>query len=332
MSKGNRNGNGPMNVLITGGAGFIGSHLAQALLGLGHQVVAMDNLSTGSRDNVKHLLADSGFRYVNGDVLNRSQLEPLVETADIIYHLAAAVGVKFVVSHLVETLETNVRGTENLIKLAERCGGKKVVLASSSEIYGKSASTPWKEDGDSALGSTSVGRWGYACSKMLDEFLALAYYKERGLPVVVLRLFNTVGPRQSGSYGMVLPRFVAQGLAGEPITVYGNGTQTRCFAYVGEVVKAMIDISQVPEAEGQVFNVGSDREITINRLAQLVRKTLKSASPIVHVPYSESYARDFEEVPRRIPDISKIQGYIKFHPETDLVQIISEIAGSLPGA
>ena len=315
-----------MNILITGGAGFIGSHLAEALLKLEHSVLALDNLSTGSLDNVSHLLGNSRFRFVSGSVRDEVCLEPLVQEADLVFHLAATVGVQIVVQHLVESLENNIRGTESVIKLAQRCGGKKVVMASSSEVYGKSPAMPWREDGDLALGPTSLGRWGYACSKMLDEFLALAYHKERGLPVVVLRLFNIVGPKQSGRYGMVVPRFVSQALEGEPITVYGDGQQTRCFTYVGDAVDAAIAVSQVPEAEGQVFNLGSDKEVTINDLAALVKDTLNSDSAVVHVPYAQAYGNDFEDVQRRVPDISKIQEYIDFHPGTDLGQIILEVA------
>jgi UDP-glucose 4-epimerase len=315
-----------MKALITGGAGFIGSHLAQTLLGLGHHVIALDNLSTGHLNNIKPLLPDPHFRLVEGDVLDKGILKPLIEEADLLYHLAAAVGVKFVVDHLIGTLETNVQGTENVLRFAHHCRGKKVVLASTSEVYGKSQKIPYKEDDDSVLGPTSIGRWGYACSKALDEFLALAYHKEQGLPVVILRLFNTVGPRQAGRYGMVVPRFVSQAIQGKPITVYGDGMQTRCFTYVGDVVKAMIDIGQVAKAEGQVFNVGTDREVTINELAALVKETLKSTSPTVHIPYSEVYPSDFEDTYRRVPDISKIQEYIDYQPNTNLAQVIHEVA------
>lgn len=315
-----------MKVLITGGAGFIGSHLAPAFLSLGHHVIALDNLSTGHLNNIRPLLPDPHFRLVEGDVLDKGILKPLIEEADLIYHLAAAVGVKFVVDHLIGTLETNVQGTENVLRLAYHCGGKQVVLASSSEVYGKSQKIPYKEDDDSVLGPTSIGRWGYACSKAMDEFLALAYHKEKGLPVVILRLFNTVGPRQTGRYGMVVPRFVSQALQGKPITVYGDGMQTRCFTFVSDVVKAMLDIVQVPAADGQAFNVGSDREITINQLAALVKETLTSTSPTVHVPYSEVYPSDFEDTYRRVPDISKIQKYIDYQPNTNLAQVIQEVA------
>ena len=323
--------NQPKKFLITGGAGFIGSHLSERLVGSGHQVVVLDNLSTGIEANIGHLLANDRFSYINGSVLDEGLLSKLVGEADVVYHLAAAVGVKFVVEHLVETLEVNTRGTEIVLRAAQQQGGKKVVLASTSEVYCKNNTFPHREDDDLAIGPTSVGRWGYASSKILDEFLALAYHKEKGLAVVILRIFNTVGPRQSARYGMVLPRFVSQALLGEPITVYGNGEQTRCFAYVGDVVKAMIDIGEVAGAEGEVFNLGGDREIAINSLAALVKETLGSNSPIQHEPYDSAYGSEFAEIHRRVPDISKIKQHIDYHPCTDLAWLIREIARE-PGA
>ena len=318
-----------MKILITGTAGFIGSHLADRLLECGHDVVGLDNFSTGSATNVQHLMSNQRFQPVTGSVLDESTLGPLIKEADLVYHLAAAVGVKFVLEHLVETIQTNARGTENVIQFAQESGNTKIILASTSEVYGKSENLPYKEDDNVVMGPTVVGRWGYACTKMLDEFLALAYYKEKGLPVVILRLFNVTGPRQTSRFGMVVPQFVAQCLAGEPITVHGDGTQYRCFSYVGDVVQAMIDISQVPQAEGQVFNLGNDQPITVEALALLVKETLKSSSPIVHVPYSDVHSKDFEDVPCRIPDITKIQGVIDFHPRTDWSRIILEIADYL---
>ena len=318
-----------MKALVTGGSGFIGSHLTRELLDRGDQVVVLDNLSTGRLPNVQGFMSNPSFQFIDGSVLDKECLKPQVEAADIVYHMAAAVGVKFVVEHLIDTLENNLRGTQDLLELAHQCGNKKVILASSSEVYGNSPEMPWKEDGNLSLGPTSVGRWGYACSKILDEFLALAYYKEKNLPVVVLRFFNTVGPGQSGRYGMVLPRFVSQAMAGEPITVYGNGDQSRCFTYVGEVVKAMVDISHVPEAEGQVFNIGSLKEISINQLAKLVKNTVESDSPIVHVRYDSEFGSDFADIARRVPDISKIRRFIDFEPKTELDQVIREVAGSL---
>ena len=323
-----KQGHNLLKILVTGGAGFIGSHLTEALLEQGHQVVVLDDMSTGNPENLEHLHELSGFRLVEGSVLDERLLEPLIAEADLIYHLAAAVGVKLILEQLVETLESNVQGCENVIRLAHSTGNKKVILASSSEVYGKSPIVPWNEGDDIHLGPTSYGRWGYACSKMMDEFLGLAYNKEKGLPVVVIRFFNTVGPRQKGQYGMVLPRFVSQALAGEPITVYGDGTQSRCFTHVDDVVGAIIDISHVPEAEGQVFNVGNNSEIDINHLAELVKDTLGSSSPISHVPYDQAYGVDFEDIARRIPGLEKIQSYIDFQPGSDLRPVIKIIASA----
>jgi UDP-glucose 4-epimerase len=317
---------GTKNYLVTGGAGFIGSHLCQQLLESGKQVVALDNLSTGQEINIQHLKADPNFSCVVGSVLDEELLGELVGDADVVYHLAAAVGVRFVVENLVETLETNTKGTENVLKASETHGKKKVILASTSEVYSKSKSFPHKEDDDLSIGPTNIGRWGYASSKILDEFLALAYFKERGVPVVVVRLFNTVGPRQSARYGMVLPRFVSQATLGEAITVFGDGTQSRCFTYVGDVVKAMVDIAQLPQAVGEVFNLGSDLEIDINSLAALVKETLNSKSSIEHVSYSSAFESDFDDIHRRVPDISKIKAQIDFDPSTDLKWIIREVA------
>ena len=314
-----------MKALITGGAGFIGSHLSEELLSRGQEVVAFDDLSTGSTSNIAHLQNAPGFRFHRGSVLDSSDLPGLIEEADLIYHLAAAVGVKYVLEHPLAALETNARGTENVLRLAEQHGKTKAILASSSEVYGKTPQVPFREDDDCVLGPTSVSRWGYSCSKALDEFMALAYYREKGLPVVVLRLFNTVGPRQSSRYGMVLPRFVSRALAGDPITVYGDGEQMRSFTSVKDVVKAMADIALVPSAEGQVFNVGSDREISINSLAELVRQVINSRSEIVHIPFSEVYGTEFEETRRRLADISKIQKYIDYHPDTDLALLVQGI-------
>ena len=314
-----------MKALITGGAGFIGSHLAEDLLSRGQDVLVLDDLSTGSLSNVAHLQGVSGFSFHEGSILNVSDLSASTEQADIIFHLAAAVGVRYVLDRPLAALETNSRGTENVLRIADE-HGKKVILASSSEVYGKLATVPFREGDDSILGPTSVSRWGYACAKALDEFLAFAYYREKGLPVVALRFFNTVGPRQSGRYGMVMPRFVSQALAGEPITVYGDGQQMRSFTYVKDVVRATADIALVPKAEGQVFNIGSDRETSIDGLAEHVRRVLDSDSEIIHVPLAEVYGEDFEEAPRRLPDISKVQEYIDFHPSTELTPIVKEIA------
>ena len=315
-----------MIALITGGAGFIGSHLSEELLRRGQRVVVFDNESTGSLSNIERLHGISGFEYCRGTILDTEDLATLISKVDTVYHLAAAVGVRYVLENPVTALETNTRGTENVLNLAQRLGNKKVILTSSSEVYGKSDKLPFKEDDDSVIGSTSIRRWGYACSKALDEFLALAYHREKGLPVVVLRLFNTVGPRQSGGYGMVLPRLVAQALAGNPMTVYGDGDQKRSFTYVQDVVKAIADIAQAPGAEGQVFNLGSDKEISINGLARVVRQVLESSSEVVHLPFREVYGEDFEETRRRVPDISKIRQYISYEPNKDLRFMIREVA------
>ena len=318
-----------MKALVTGGAGFIGSHLCEELLSRGQEVIALDDLSTGRVSNLDGIQADPGFSFHGGSILDASKLSGLIEQADRIYHFAAAVGVKYVLEHSISALETNARGTGNVLRLAEEHGKKQVVLASSSEVYGKLAKVPFREDDDSLLGPTSISRWGYACSKALDEFLGLAYYRERGLPVVALRLFNTVGPRQQGHYGMVMPRFVSQALAGEPITIYGDGEQKRSFTYVKDVVKAVADIAEAPSAAGEVFNVGSDREISINGLAQLVRSVLSSTSETVHIPFSETYGMQFEEPRRRLPNISKLQRHIDYHPSTDLEDVVSRIADYL---
>ena len=317
-----------MKALITGGAGFIGSHLSEELLSRGQEVIVLDDLSTGSLSNVAQLQDVAGFIFHRGSILDFCELSKLMEQVDFIYHLAAAVGVQYILENPVAALEINARGTENVLRLAEQHGKKKVVLASSSEVYGKRTRVPFKEDDDPVLGPTSVSRWGYACAKAFDEFLALAYQREKGLPVVILRFFNTVGPRQTGRYGMVMPRFVSQALAGEPITVYGDGEQIRTFSYVKDVVKAMADIALVPSAEGQVFNVGSDGEISINGLAELIRCALNSSSEIIHIPLQEIYGSQFEETRRRLADISKIQGYIDYFPKTDLALIVNEIADS----
>ena len=318
-----------MRALITGGAGFIGSHLCEELLGRGQQVLAFDNVSTGSLSNIAHLQGVPGFDYQQGTILDTDQLAAIISKVDIVYHLAAAVGVKYVLDNPVTALETNTAGTENVLKLAQRLGNKKVIITSSSEVYGKSDKLPFQENDDTVIGPTSVRRWGYACSKALDEFLALAYHREKALPVVVLRLFNTVGPRQTPGYGMVIPRLVTQALAGAPMTVYGDGDQKRCFTYVRDVVKAIADIAQAPGAEGQVFNLGSNEEISINGLTEVVRQVLESSSEIIHVPFMEVYGEDFEETRRRVPDMSKIRRHISYEPNTDLRFIIREIARSL---
>ena len=310
-----------MRVLITGGAGFIGSHLADALLGEGHQVTVIDDLSTGSFDNIAHLKGRAGFRYTIDTVMNEPVLAELVDQCDVVYHLAAAVGVRLIVESPVRTLETNVHGTEVVLKAAAK-KQRTVVVASTSEVYGKSDAVPFREDGDIALGPTIKHRWAYACSKALDEFLALAYWKEKRLPVIIVRFFNTVGPRQTGRYGMVVPNFVRQALAGEPITVFGDGTQTRCFTYVGDVVGALTAIVGHDEAHGNVYNVGNTEEISIFGLAERVKGLTKSSSPIVHIPYDQAYESGFEDMPRRVPDLAKIRALIGYEPSVSLDEIL----------
>ncbi len=320
-----------MNVLITGGCGFVGSHLAERLLADGHSVVLLDNLSTGSLANIASFQDHPRLRTVVDSVNQEAVLAPLADEADVIFHLAAAVGVKLIVERPVHTIETNVHGTEVVLKHAVRTQTP-VFIASSSEVYGKSATVPFREDADLVLGPTVKHRWAYACSKLIDEFLALAYWKEKGLPVVVVRLFNTVGPRQTGQYGMVLPRFVRQALAGEPMTVYGDGSQSRSFTYVGDVVDALVALAAAPAAVGQVFNIGNPEEISIRALAERVRALAGSASPIVTVPYEEAYEAGFEDMPRRVPDISRIQALVNFQPRVPLDAIIERVLAFHRGA
>jgi UDP-glucose 4-epimerase len=310
--------------LVTGGAGFIGSHLCEALLAEGHEVYCIDDLSTGSIDNIKHLKEHSWFHYTIDTVMNRALTAELVDIADVVYHLAAAVGVKLIVESPVRTIETNVQATEMILALSAK-KRRPTFIASTSEVYGKSADLPFREDGDLVIGPTTRGRWSYACSKALDEFLALAYWKEKKLPTVVGRMFNTVGPRQTGQYGMVVPSFIKQALAGEPITVYGDGEQSRCFCHVSDVVRALIALMRLPEAYGQVFNVGSDAEIKILELARQVKKTTRSSSEIVFIPYDEAYEQGFEDMRRRVPDLSKIGALIGWQPQIGLERILEEV-------
>ena len=313
-----------MIALITGGAGFVGSHLAERLLADGHEVLVIDNLSTGSIDNITHLKTHPRFSYVVESVMNEPLLAELIDRSDVVFHLAAAVGVKLIVEQPVHTLETNVHGTEVVLKHANK-KKKLVFIASTSEVYGKSTDVPFREAADLVLGPTSKHRWAYACSKLIDEFLALAYWKEKKLPVVIVRLFNTVGPRQTGQYGMVLPTFVRQALAGQPITVFGDGTQSRSFTFVGDVVDALVKLAHEPKAICDVFNVGSTSEVTIGELAERVKKMTKSSSAIVNVPYDVAYEAGFEDMPRRVPDISKIQSLISFAPKMGLDDIIRSV-------
>jgi UDP-glucose 4-epimerase len=310
-----------MRALITGGAGFIGSHLAEALLAAGHQVMVLDDLSTGSFGNIAHLKGKPGFRYTIDTVMNEPVLAEMVDQCDVVYHLAAAVGVRLIVESPVRTIETNVHGTEVVLKHAAK-KQKTVVVASTSEVYGKSDDVPFREEGDINLGATVKHRWAYACSKALDEFLALAYWKEKRHPVIIVRLFNTVGPRQTGRYGMVVPTFVRQALAGEPITVFGDGTQTRCFTYVGDVVGALVKIVGCQEALGNVYNLGNTEEISMRALAERVKALTKSSSPIVTVPYDQAYESGFEDMPRRVPDLSRIRRLIGYEPRVSLDEIL----------
>jgi UDP-glucose 4-epimerase len=313
-----------MRTLITGGAGFIGSHLAKALLEAGHDVFVLDDLSTGSIDNIAPLKAYPGFDYTINTITNEPVLAEHIDRSDVVFHLAAAVGVKLIVEEPVRTIETNVNGTEVVLKHAAK-KGKLVVIASTSEVYGKSTAIPFQEGADLVLGATHQHRWAYACSKAIDEFLALAYYKERQLPVIVLRLFNTVGPGQSGRYGMVIPNFVRQALANEPITVFGPGTQSRSFGYVGDIVRGMIALAAEPRAIGEVFNLGNNQEITIRKLAELVKAMANSDSEIVAIPYEEAYENGFEDMPRRVPDLAKVKALIDYEPRIQLPEILSQV-------
>ena len=313
-----------MRALITGGAGFIGSHLSEALLDQGSQVLILDDLSTGSIDNVAHLKGRPGFEYFIDSVNNEPLLAELIDRSDVVFHLAAAVGVKLIVEQPVHTIETNVHGTEVVLKHANK-KKKLVVIASTSEVYGKSNDVPFREDADLVLGPTPKHRWAYACSKAIDEFLALAYWKERKLPVIVVRFFNTVGPRQTGRYGMVIPNFVRQALAGEPITVFGDGTQSRAFTHVGDVVDALLKLVAEPRAIGQVINIGTTEEITMAALAGRIRELSSSKSVIKFVPYDEAYESGFEDMPRRVPDLERINALIGYDPKQTLDDILIQV-------
>jgi UDP-glucose 4-epimerase len=310
--------------LITGGAGFIGSHLLEALVARGEQVIVLDDLSTGSVDNVRHLRSHPRVQCVFESIMNRSLLCELVDQADIVYHLAAAVGVRRIIESPVRTIETNVKGTELVLECAAK-KKKLVFLASTSEVYGKNTHAAFREDDDIVLGPSSRSRWSYATSKLVDEFLALAYWKEQKVPVVIGRLFNTVGPRQTGRYGMVLPTFVRQALGGDPITVYGNGRQTRCFGHVGDAVDAILRLVCCDGAVGEVVNIGNDVEISMEALAHLVRERAQSNSPIRFVPYDEAYAPGFEDMQRRVPSLGKLSSLTGFRPTTPLKAIIDQV-------
>ncbi len=322
-----------MNVFITGGCGFIGSHLAERLMERGDSVTVLDDLSTGSMDNIAHLVGRAGFQHRIGSALDRPLVSELVDRADVTVHLAAAVGVRLIVERPVHTIETNVGATETVLAAAAK-KQKLVVVASTSEVYGKSTHVPFREDHDLQLGPTSHSRWAYACSKALDEWLSLAYASEKDVPVIVVRFFNTVGPRQTGRYGMVLPNFARQALRGEPITVYGSGEQSRCFGHVRDAVEGMLRLIETPASVNEVFNIGSTEETTIRGLAEQVRDAAESSSEIVTVPYSEAYAEGFEDMLRRVPDVSKLERVTGFRPRTPLREIIRDVVedqrGRLP--
>ncbi|HLA12392.1 MAG TPA: GDP-mannose 4,6-dehydratase [Pyrinomonadaceae bacterium] len=313
-----------MRILITGGAGFIGSHLADAYVSRGDEVFVIDDLSTGTIENIQHLKKNPRFHYTIESVHNQPVTAELVDQCDVVVHLAAAVGVKLIVESPVRTIETNVRGTEVVLALANK-KKKPVLVASTSEVYGLSTDVPFREDGNLVMGATTKGRWSYACSKAIDEFLALAYWREKKLPTTIVRLFNTVGPRQTGRYGMVIPTFVKQALAGRPITVYGDGSQTRCFGYVGDVVAALVKLMDHPEAVGEVFNIGSDQEVSIFELAERIKELTRSNSEIVFVPYDEAYEEGFEDMPRRVPDTQKVRELVGFSSQIDLDGILRSV-------
>ncbi len=313
-----------MRVFITGGAGFIGSHLSSLLLEQGHKVSILDDLSTGQMSNLDHVIGKPGFEYRIGSVIDAPLVSELVDRCDVTVHLAAAVGVRLIVEQPVRTIETNVHGTEVVLGAVAR-KQKLVVIASTSEVYGKSGKVPYSEEDDLTMGATVNSRWAYACSKALDEWLALAYYREKKVPVIITRLFNTVGPKQTGRYGMVLPNFAGQAVRGEPITVYGSGDQSRCFGHVSDVVQCMVKLIETPAAVGQVYNIGSDREVSINRLAEMVRDAAGSRSEIHHTPYTEAYGEGFEDMQRRIPDVRKLERTIGMRPQTTLETIIADV-------
>ena len=313
-----------MRYLITGGAGFIGSHLSEVLLERGENVFVLDDLSTGSVENIRHLKANGRFHYVFDSILNKHLLAELVDESDVVIHLAAAVGVRLIVEHPVRTLETNIHGTQSVLDAASK-KKKLVFIASTSEVYGKSDKVPFHEDADLVLGPTTKSRWSYAASKALDEFLALSYWKERKQPVKIARFFNTVGPRQTGRYGMVLPNFVRQALAGEPITVYGSGKQSRCFCDVRDSVESLIRLLATDQSIGEVVNIGADQEVTIEQLAHLVKERTESNSPVTFVPYDQAYEPGFEDMPRRVPSLDKLEKLTGFRPAIPLVEIVDRV-------
>ena len=314
--------------LITGGAGFIGSHLAEALLSRGDRVIILDDLSTGSVDNLRHLRANGALQFFFDSVMNRQLLAAVVDESDVVYHLAAAVGVRRIIESPVRTIETNVKGTELVLEAAAK-KRKLVFIASTSEVYGKNGKVPFAEDDDVTLGPTTKSRWSYAASKALDEFLALAYWKEKKLPVVIGRLFNTVGPRQTGRYGMVLPTFVSQAIDGLPLTVFGTGKQRRCFGYVGDAIEAILKLMDTDLAVGEVVNIGNDVEITIEDLALVIKEKTKSAAPVHYLPYDEAYEPGFEDMLRRVPSLEKLVRLTGFRPSMPLPLIIDKVAAQI---
>ncbi|OGC90385.1 MAG: nucleoside-diphosphate sugar epimerase [candidate division Zixibacteria bacterium RBG_16_53_22] len=313
-----------MKVLITGGAGFIGSHLAEKLLEQGHHVFAVDNLSTGKLENIVHLRGNPEFEFFAGTIMDEILMAEMISQCETIFHLAAAVGVRLIIDKPVDTIETNIMGSEIVLKLANR-RKRKVIITSTSEVYGKNEQVPFKESDDSVYGPTVKSRWSYACSKAIDEFLALAYYREKKLPVVIVRLFNTIGARQTGEYGMVVPTFVKQALMGHPLTVFGDGSQSRCFTNVRDVVRAMVSLAENPEAVGQVYNIGSSEVITINDLACRVKELCGSKSEIQYIPYDKAFEAGFEDMYQRVPDLLKIHDAIGYKPMISLDQSIQEI-------
>lgn len=314
-----------MKILITGGAGFVGSHLADKLIKEGHDITVIDDLSTGRYSNVEHLEGDKNFRLIIDTVLNEKLMEELIRETDRVYHMASAVGVKLIMDHPVKTIETIFRGTDVVLQFCSRYR-KRVLVPSTSEVYGKGVSVPFKEEDDLLTGSTDKHRWAYACAKTLDEFLALAHWKETRLPVVVVRLFNTVGPRQTGQYGMVVPNFVKSAIKGEPLKVHGDGTQSRCFGHVYDVVEGLTKLIETPECFGQVFNIGNPEEISIKGLAEKSIEMTESSSEIKFVSYDEVYGEGFEDMQRRVPSIEKAQKYIGFQPTRTLENIINDVA------
>ena len=316
-----------MNILITGGAGFIGSHLAESLLKSGNNIYVIDDLSTGSMDNIAGLKDDTRFHFKAGDICNPDAVEDLVEKCDVIYHLAAAVGVFLIIDKPVRTIEVNVQGTETILALAAK-KNKKIILASTSEVYGKGTEVPFREDGDIVLGSTTTSRWSYACAKAIDEFLALAYWRERKLPVTIVRLFNTTGPGQTDKYGMVIPRLIKQAISNKPITVFGDGNQTRCFAHVKDVVRALALLKDRDDLDGEVFNIGDDHSISIKELAYKIKNAVKSKSEIQYIPYGDAYEEGFEDMLNRVPDLNKMRTILNCKFSFNIDHIIRDIIDS----